>query len=467
MNARNGLFVALVLATLAMFFWGLGSIPLLSFNEARRAVPVREMLQAGDWLIPTLNGQLYISKPPLFYWLAAVPAALSGSTSEWVIRLPSALAAVLVVWMTFHAMRRYFGELPAIFTVPILLTSAGFTMFARSAEIEMLLTLCCFGSLLAVAEYLFAGRQRRWLHVAYLCLGLGLLTKGPVALLFYVPPLLVFWWKSRDAAVLECLLYWRGWLIAIVLGGSWYLLVSLRLGWDVWSHIVETDIAGKVGTAKFDPLWQYPAWLLVDFLPWCLLALAAPVRSWRRWQSDRPGMFFLAAAVVPLVIFSLFANKHAKYLLPTYPAWAVLLALVTAAFYGTLADTARRAFRIASALLVGGFLAYYAFGQRHALAHRFQALPKIAAHVAQHPDVPLYGWGGVDPRVVYIIGRQIPSLDEKGLDAMLARGETLQLLVEDDVPPQLEGRLCRLAEFRPYLRAGRRAFLLGIGRVCG
>lgn len=467
MNPRNGLLAALALATLAMFFWGLGSIPLLSFNEARRAVPVREMLQAGDWLIPTLNGQLYISKPPLFYWLAAIPAVLSGSTSEWVVRLPSALAAVLVVWMTYRVVRRHSGELPALFTVLILLTSAGFTMFARSAEIEMLLTLCCFGSLLAVAEYVFGGRQRHWLHVAYVCLGLGLLTKGPVAMLFYVPPLLVFWWKSRDAAVLECLLYWRGWLVAIVLGGFWYLLVSLKLGWDVWSHIVETDIAGKVGKAKFDPLWQYPAWLLVDFLPWCLLALATPVRSWRHWQSDRLGMFFVLAAVVPLVIFSLFANKHAKYLLPTYPAWAVLLALVAAAFYRRLEDTGRRAFRLGCVLLVGGFLVYYAFGQQYALAHRFQALPKISAHVAQHPEVRLYGWGSIDPRVVYTIGRQVPPLDEKGLDALLARGETLQLLVEGDVPPQLEGKLCRLAEFRPYLRSGRRALLLGTGSVCG
>ncbi|MCX7627557.1 MAG: glycosyltransferase family 39 protein [Methylophilaceae bacterium] len=467
MAVRNRLLLALALVTLAMYFWGLGSTPLLSFNEARRAVPVREMLASGDWLIPTLNGQLYISKPPLLYWLAAIPATLFGSTAEWVVRLPSAISAMLVTWLTFLAVRRRFGEIPAVLAVLILATSAGFTMFGRSAEIEMLLTLCCFGSVLAAAEYIFGGQRKHWLNVAFLCLGLGLLTKGPVTLLFYVPPLLMFWWRYRENAALECLTHWRGWLLAMVVGGSWYLLVSLQLGWDVWKEVIKTDIAGKVGHTKSDPLWQYPSWLLVDFLPWCLLALAAPVRNFRRWVSAPPGGFFLLAALVPLVIFSLFADKHAKYLLPTYPAWAVLLALAAADLHGRCSSAARRVFHAVVALLVAGFLVYYAVGQTHALAHRFQALPKIATAVASHPDVAVYGWKDIDPRVVYALGKPVPVLDPKELEARLAKGEALQLLVEDSVPPTLQGRLCRLAVFEPYLKSGRKALLLGSGAACG
>lgn len=466
MATRNRLLLALMVATLAMFFWGLGSIPLLSFNEARRAVPVREMLASGDWLIPTLNGHLYISKPPLLYWLAALPAALFHSTAEWVVRLPSALSATLVTGLTFLTVRRRFGEAAAMLTVLILITSAGFTMFARSAEIEMLLTLCCFGSVLAAFEYIFSGREKRWLDIAFLCLGLGLLTKGPVTLLFYVPPLLVFWWRYRDKAALECLTHWRGWLLAIVLGGFWYLLVSLKLGWDIWSHVVETDIAGKVEKAKTDPLWQYPMWLLVDFLPWCLHALAMPRKTVRGWLADPKSGFLLIAALVPLVIFSLFANKHAKYLLPTYPAWAALLALVAADFHGRLNTGWRRACHIGIALLVAGFIVFYAIGQARLMAHRFQALSKIAATVASRPDVPFYGWDGIDPRVVYTVGKPVPQLDEKELGDKLAKGEALQLLVEDAVPVALEGKLCRLAEFKPYLRPGHKAVLLGIGSVC-
>lgn len=457
---------ALIAATLAIFFWGLGSIPLLSFNEARRAVPVREMLASGDWLIPTLNGHLYISKPPLLYWLAGIPAWLFNSTSEWVVRLPSALSALLITWLTFFSLRRRFGLLPAALAVLTLLTSAGFTAFARRAEIEMLLTACCFGSVLAAFEYIFGAREKRWLDIAFLCLGLGLLTKGPVTLLFYVPLLLVFWWRYRDRAALDCLTHWRGWVIAIVIGGLWYLLVSLKLGWDIWSHVVETDITGKVEKAKTDPLYQYPLWLLVDFLPWGLLALVAPVRNFRRWMDDPKSGFFLIAALVPLVIFSLFANKHAKYLLPTYPAWAALLALVAAEFHGQLAQRGRKVFRVASGLLVAGFVAYYAIGEARLLSHRHVALPKISAEFSRHPGLPAYAWEDIDPRLVYYRGGLVSVIPRDGLDKKLHEKESLLLFVEGEPPLGMTQGMCLLAEFSPYLKRGHTATLFGNGTAC-
>jgi 4-amino-4-deoxy-L-arabinose transferase-like glycosyltransferase len=460
------LLVVLSVATLAMFFWGLGSIPLLSFNEARRAVPVREMLISGDWLVPTLNHQLYISKPPLFYWLAGVPAVLFDSASEWVVRLPSALAATLITWLTFAFMRRRFGLTAAVFTVLILITSAGFTAFARRAEIEMLLAACGFGSLLAAAEYIFGKHDKRWLDAAFLCLGLGLLTKGPVTLLFYFPPLLVFWWRYRVPGTLSCLTHWRGWLIAIAVGGFWYLLVSLRLGWDVWSHVLETDIAGKVERTVADPLYQYPLWLLTDFLPWCLLALAMPVKCVRRWLSTPQSGFFLIAAVVPLIIFSFFANKHAKYLLPTYPAWAALLALSVTAFYSDLGERGRRVIHAVAGLLVLGFFSYYAVGESRLLSHRHQALPKIAATLAAHPQLPVYAWRDLDPRVVYYHGKVIEVLMAEDLQRKLQQKQSLLLFVEDEVPEQATQQMCRLAEFSPYLRVGHRATIFGSGTAC-
>lgn len=76
-----------------ILFWDLGGIPLMSANEARRALPIGAMVQSHDWLLPTLNGMLYIDKPPLFYWLGAVLVEATGRGDEWAVRLPSALAA--------------------------------------------------------------------------------------------------------------------------------------------------------------------------------------------------------------------------------------------------------------------------------------------------------------------------------------------------------------------------------------
>lgn len=462
--SRGRVLAALFLATLAIYFWGLGSIPLLSFNEARRAVPVQEMLAGGDWLVPTLNHHLYISKPPLLYWLAEIPAVLFHSASEWIVRLPSALAALAITWLAFFSVRRRFGLVPAVFTVLILATSAGFTMFARRAEIEMLLAALCFGSVLAAFEYIFGRRDKHWLDLAFALLGLALLTKGPVALLFYVPLLLVFWWRYREPAALDCIAHWRGWGIALLIALPWYLAISLKFGFDIWSRVVETDIAGKVGRDAADPLYQYPLWLLADFLPWCLLALAMPRKSVRLWLARPESGFMLIAAALPLVIFSFIANKHAKYLLPTYPAWAILLALVVVEARERLRERGRQMLQGAAAMLVIGFFAYYATGEARLFAHRHEALPKIAAKFAEYPGVPLYAWEGLDPRIVYYRAQPIAIVKEQELDARMQAGQSLLLFAESE-PPQA-GKLCRLAVFEPYFKRGHKAYLYGSGTVC-
>jgi 4-amino-4-deoxy-L-arabinose transferase-like glycosyltransferase len=464
--SQQQILAILFVATLAIFFWGLGSIPLLSFNEARRAVPVREMLSSGDWLVPTLNAHLYISKPPLLYWLAGLPAMLFHSTSEWVVRLPSALAALAITWLVFFTLRRQFGGTVAAFAVLILITSAGFTAFARRSEIEMLLSACCFGSVLAAYQYIFFRQDKRLLDAAFLCIGLALLTKGPVALLFYIPMLLVFWWKYRLPQTLDCLTHLRGWLIAIVVGGFWYLLVSLKLGWDVWQHVVETDIAGKVGETKADPLYQYPLWLIADFLPWILLVLVKPRENLRRWIASPQQGFFLLAAILPLVIFSLFSNKHAKYLLPSYPAWAALLALSADDFYQRLSAKGRGGMMAVSGLLVFGFIGYYAAVESRVMNHRFEAFPKIASTLALHPNVVVYVWRDVDPRTIYYYGKPVTVLKETDLDSVLQNPSGALLFVEEEVPSMVSMRMCRLAEFSPYLKRGHKASIWGSGKAC-
>lgn len=456
---------ALAIATLGIYFWGLGSIPLLSFNEARRGVPVQEMLASGDWLIPTLNHHLYISKPPLLYWLAAIPAVVIGNASEWAVRLPSALAALGVTWFSFFVVRRHFGLAAAVTTVVVLITSAGFTTFARRAEIEMLLASCCFASILSAFEYIFGSHDRKWLNLAFIFIGLALLTKGPVALLFYVPLMLVFWWRYRVPQAMECLTHWRGWLIALLIALPWYLAVSLKLGWDIWGHIVETDMAGKIERAQADPLYQYPLWLIADFLPWCLLVLLNPAKNTRRWLDSPKSGFMLIAAVIPLVLFSLMANKHAKYLLPSYPAWAILFALLASEVYLKLSSQKQRWAVGGCAVLVAAFFVFYAVGEAKVFKHRYQALPQIAKTFVQYPQVPVYALHEVDPRAVYYRGQPMPVLEAVDIAQKASAGERFLLFVEEkSLVPSLN--LCKLAEFSPYLKQGHSAAIYGSGALC-
>ncbi|WP_458238043.1 ArnT family glycosyltransferase, partial [Pseudomonas sp. P5_A2_2] len=222
LSTRN-ITLLVTIAIALLFFWGLGSVPFLSVNEARRAVTVREMREAGSWLLPYMNGDLYLSKPPFFYWAGLVSTAVLGSLSEWSVRLPSALAAALCCVGTYLYGVRQAGRQVGLFAVVFLAANGAFSLFARRSEIEMLLTLLCFGALLAAWQFIFQQGRALWSRLSYVLLGCALLTKGPVCLLWVTAPILAYALIYRDARAKAYLCDGRGWLIAVVLGSSWYV----------------------------------------------------------------------------------------------------------------------------------------------------------------------------------------------------------------------------------------------------
>lgn len=456
--------LASVLAALGIAFWGLGSIPLLSLNEARRALPIQEMLASGDWLLPRLNGELYITKPPLFYWLGTVLAEGLGGAGEWAVRLPSALAALALLWAVYRAATRWFGPWPGLFATQILLANAGFAVFARRAEIEMLLSVLCGGALLAAVRYVADEGSRRWLWLSYGLLGLALLCKGPVTLLFVTLPLLGYAVQRHDGRAWQALRCPEGWLLALALGLSWYAAVAAHLGLDAWLGIIRGDMLGKVqGGAGSEPFYYYALWLLGDFFPAVLLLFIQPRAAWQNWLKQPAGALLLWAFALPLLAFSLFGDKHAKYLLPAYPALAILLGQRLAQW----ADD-RPWLKIAGMVLPLGWFAWFAVGEARLYHYRYAALPQIAEYLRQRGGTPVYAYRELDMRTVYYYGRPIPILQSAGSATTLADEAPALLLAEPavaDEAARLPG-LCLLREFSPYLKRGKTAAIFGNGSLC-
>ena len=117
------LFFFSIIISLFITFWGLGSMSLTSLNEGRRALAIKEMFTSGSWLLPTLNGELYLTKPPFLYWLSLSISMLVGKVNEWTLRLPSALAALSVLWMVYRYTLKKFGAWPALFSAQILMAN--------------------------------------------------------------------------------------------------------------------------------------------------------------------------------------------------------------------------------------------------------------------------------------------------------------------------------------------------------
>jgi dolichol-phosphate mannosyltransferase len=317
-----------LLMGLLLFLSGL-SAPLLEPQEARYAEIPRQMLARGNWCVPTLQGQPYLDKPPLLYWLVMGCYSLFG-VHDQSARLVPGLAGVLTLLVTYLWGRFAAGVRTGLCAALVLGLSAEFVYRQRMLGFDALLGLWVTASLAAGHRALAGASGRRpWWLLSALLAGLGLLTKGPVALVLTAGPLLALVCLDRRV-YRPRLLEWLAWVgVALLVAGPWHVLVMFRepgfAAYFFWHHNVVRFVA------PFDhpkPTWYYLPGLLLGLFPWVLLVpgfLAFLVRRGVRAASRRPaGLgFFLLAAGVGLAFFSASGCKRPTYILPVLPPLAL------------------------------------------------------------------------------------------------------------------------------------------------
>jgi dolichol-phosphate mannosyltransferase len=323
--------LVLLLALAALLFFSGLQAPLLEPQEARYAEIPRQMLTEGRLLVPVLHGEPYLDKPPLLYWLVMASYRTFG-VHDWTARLVPGLAGLLTVVVTFFWGRRMAGEGVGLAGALALCLSARFVYLGRMLLMDGVLCLTLTAAL-AAAHAALAGKQLRrswWLLSAGAC-ALGLLTKGPIALVLVAGPVLGYRLLDARCARIGVV----GWIlflaVACGLAAPWYVAVMQAepgFASDFFlRHNVERFAAG------FDhrePVWYYLPGLLLGMLPWTLL-LPGLVRFLgrrsARQAARRPAAlgFFLLAALMGLLFFSMAACKRPAYLLPIMPPFSLAL----------------------------------------------------------------------------------------------------------------------------------------------
>lgn len=229
LNRRFAHWGLLILGALWCFFLGLGSLPLFDLDEGAFSEATREMLERGDFITTYLNGELRFDKPILIYWLQAIGVSQLGIT-EWAFRLPSALAASAWATSIFLFSRRYLDRDTALVAALIMMTALAVTVIGRAATADALLNLWLALALLDIYRYYTAPSRGVALRV-YLWLGLGFLTKGPIAV---VLPLLIsltfFVWSGQWREFWRAALYPTGWGVFLAVAMPWYVLEYLEQG---------------------------------------------------------------------------------------------------------------------------------------------------------------------------------------------------------------------------------------------
>jgi 4-amino-4-deoxy-L-arabinose transferase-like glycosyltransferase len=336
MTARTRTDIVLLAGFCAfLFFYGLGQFGLVGADEPRYAQVAREMMDRGDWVTPTLAGQPWLEKPPLYYWQAELVYRAIG-VSDVAARIPSGVDATLLVVAVYLFFRRFRRgvELDAAL---ITASCAGLIGYARAASMDMPLASSFSIALLSWCAWR-ESRRRMYLLAFYLFIGLATLAKGPVAPFLAGVIIVLFSLLVREARLIRKTLSLPGVLLFCAAVLPWYVAVQLHNPAFFREFILEHNLARFSSNLYHhpEPFWYYVPVTALALVPWIVFVTAAFMESARVWwaghNSSTPdpelqfSIFAICWFVVPIVFFSFSHSKLPGYILPAIPAGAVLLA---------------------------------------------------------------------------------------------------------------------------------------------
>lgn len=314
------------------------------------------MARTGDWVTPRLYGQPWFEKPVLYYWTAAIGFKLHLS-AEWAARLPSAFAALAAAIAIGWLAAKHYGEKanslssPALLAPLIFASSVAGIGFARAATPDMLLAASLTLAMAAIAAvYRRSGALRAAAssadeappshHNDYLALvlfgaflGLGVLAKGPVAVILAGGAVLLWGLATKQWRAAVRALHPAAIAAFCVVALPWYVLCALRnpdfLHVFIWQHNFERYVTPMFHHPQ--PFWFFGPIALLALVPWTILLWPVAREGLRLWREKSwrrsPGFFFACWAIFPVIFFSFSDSKLPSYILPAVPPLALLCAV--------------------------------------------------------------------------------------------------------------------------------------------
>jgi 4-amino-4-deoxy-L-arabinose transferase-like glycosyltransferase len=481
----RALLTLVILLLLAGWFGTLGLRALFIPDEGRYAEIPREMLATGDWVTPRLNDLKYFEKPPLQYWLTALSFRVFGE-SEWTARLPSALLGFLALLMVGYCGHRLWNRRTGVLAVAILGSACAYYLGGQYLTLDMTLTACLT---LALCSFLLAQVQavdrhrQAWMAGAWAAAALAVLAKGLVGVVLPAMSFLAYIALCRDTRLWARLNPVVGMLVFLLIAAPWFVVVQLRNPEFFEFFFIREHFQrfAEAGHHRPGPWWYYLPIVVVGMMPWTPTLAVECVRQWKarptRGGAFSPAWFCAVWTGVIVVFFSVSHSKLPAYILPAFPAIALLLArrladngtdsirwsavtavasglaltvaigllpgwrkfavlgerltlelpwlyvaaaALTLTGIGAVLWTRRRQIESAVAALIAGALVSWGlvFGYLHAVDDEFSSQRLVHGmtkeRVPFHPEAPFYSVGQFDHSVPFYLRRAVTLVDYRG-----------------------------------------------------
>jgi 4-amino-4-deoxy-L-arabinose transferase-like glycosyltransferase len=341
----RGFLLVLCIAILIFFGCILSPPSLMDDVDAVQAQIARNMLESGDWVTARLDGVAYLEKSPLIYWMMAISMAVFGP-HDWAARIPLALFTVLLCWTTAKFGAWAFGRTAGVYAGLCLSTCVGLWLFTRIQIPDAILTLAITLAMWALARALEEDEPRPavWAWTFWGCLGVGLLLKGLIAVLFPVAGgALYLWFARRDWRRLRP---FTGVCLMLLVAAPWHVLATLRnppfleftfrsepghYHGFFWFYFMNEHVLRFLNLRHprdYNTVPRLYFWLfhLLWLFPWSVY-LPAALRGGSGQETGRAGRVRILCYCWTgfLLAFFTFSTTQEYYSMPCYPALALLL----------------------------------------------------------------------------------------------------------------------------------------------
>lgn len=326
--------ISFLIILLAIFYllW-LGSYPLFTPDEGRYSEVAREMVASGDYITPRIDGVAFLDKPALYYWLQAIAIHLFG-LKEWALRLFPAMLGMLGCLSTYICGRLLFNRRAALLSAGILATAPLYFGAAHYAnlDLEVAVLISCSLQFLITSIKINTTYKNYFLYGAYTSAGLAILTKGLIGIVFPIAILgswIILLWRWD---ILKKIHLFSGLFLLLTITLPWYILVQKANPYFLQFFFGEQQFGRFLSNAEFNnkaPFWFYFPIVLAGLFPWSIFLYQTLVNNIKKVWSSRheyqTQLFLLLWVAFTFTFFSLPKSKTVGYILPIFPALALLI----------------------------------------------------------------------------------------------------------------------------------------------